>query len=129
MATKNMMYDHPAYLAVLPIQATIGTGSGTASEKFVAFTNMLVKSVTVIPTTAGTSNDVVSSIQISGTTTTTTAIGTFGSAATAFKNTALATAANLAQGDLFYLVKGTDATVAYTATFETVIVPSANVTA
>jgi hypothetical protein len=66
--TKSMSYDAPAYLAVLPV-ALAGTstlaggaqtglwaaGAGTISYKFVAFTNMIVKSVTTAcVTTVGT---------------------------------------------------------------------------
>lgn len=67
--TKNMAYDHPAYQVVFPI-ALAGTstlagsaqtgvwaaGANTASYKFVAFTNMIVKSVTTscFGTTVGT---------------------------------------------------------------------------
>lgn len=62
MASKNMMYDSPAYVAVLPI-SLIGTGTGGAgitgvsgqSNKFVAFANLFVKSVVTAATTVGTS--------------------------------------------------------------------------
>ena len=65
--TKSMAYDHPAYQAVMPValagtstlagsaQAGIWTaGASTISYKFVAFTNMIVKSVTTSQTTSGT---------------------------------------------------------------------------
>jgi hypothetical protein len=126
MATKNMGYDHPAYLAVNADLSQI-TGSGGAT-KFVAFTNMIVKSVTLKAVTAGTSNDVSSFIQISGTTTTTTALATIGSGVTTFTNVALATQPVLAQGDTYYVVKGTDATAVISAAIERVIQPLANVT-
>lgn len=127
MATKNMGYDNPAYLAVHQDVSSI-SGSG-GNTKFVAFTNMIVKSVTLKPTTAGTSNDISSFIQISGTTTTTTALATFGSGVATFTNVALATQPILAQGDTYYVVKGTDATAVISASIERVIQPLANVTA
>ena len=64
--SKNMAYDHAAYLTVFPVQLTgtgtlaggvqlpTMTGSGTLSNKFVAFTNMIVKSITTTATTVGT---------------------------------------------------------------------------
>lgn len=126
MATKSMAYDHPAYTAVSAYASSI-TGSGGAT-KFVAYTALTAKSVTLKPTTAGTSNDISSFIQISGTTTTTTAIATLGSGVTTFTNVAFATAPSLLQGDTFYVVKGTDATAVIAATIETVVPPGANVT-
>lgn len=62
MVTKNLAYDNPAYVAVLPIPL-VGTGTGGAgitgasgqSNKFVAFTDMLIKSVTLSASTVGTS--------------------------------------------------------------------------
>jgi len=69
MTLKNLAYDNPAYLAVLPIPLWGGTGTSTfsssvantligasgQSNKFVAFTNMLVKSITASAVTIGTS--------------------------------------------------------------------------
>src|SRR5215831_4207833 len=112
MATKNFAYDHPAYVAVASKDFAIAAGSGSASvPKFVAFTGLIAKSVTLKPMASGTSNDISSFIVISGTTTTTTALATIGSGVTTFTNVALpSTATNLLQGDTFYVVKGTDAT-------------------
>jgi len=127
MSTKSMSYDHPTYTAVDSFDGS-ATGNAGTTTKFVAFTAMLIKSATLKPTTAGTSNDVSSFIQISGTTTTTTAIATFGSGATTFTNVAFATAPSLAQGDTFYVVKGTDATAVISASLERLVTPGASVT-
>ena len=62
MTQKSLAYDDPAYLAVLPM-VLLGTGTGGAgitgasgqSNKFAAFTAMLVKSLTLSATTLGTS--------------------------------------------------------------------------
>lgn len=130
MATKSMAYDHPAYTGVASKDFAIAAGSGSASvPKFVAFTAKLIKSVTLKPTTAGTSNDIASLIQISGTTTTTTALATIGSGVTTFTQVALASNTALAQGDTYYIVKGTDATLALAGELEEVVSPGANVTA
>lgn len=128
MAVKSMGYDNPAYLAVHQDGSQIAAGSGATGTKYVAFTAGIIKSVTLKPIVAGTSNDVSSFIQISGTTTTTTALATFGSAATTFQNIALATQPVLAQGDTYYVVKGTDATLTLSASIERVVQPLANVT-
>lgn len=128
MSMKSMSYDHPAYTSVREQGFSIATGSGTASvPKFAAFTAKYLKSVTLKPTTASTSNDVASLIQISGTTTTTTAITTFGSGVATFTNVSLASV-SVAQGDTYYVVKGTDATAVYVGEFEVVTQPLASVT-
>lgn len=66
MTQKSMMYDSPVYQTVLPIQVFgtgtlaggIGiptmTGANAISNKYVAFTNMLIKSLTLQATTIGT---------------------------------------------------------------------------
>jgi hypothetical protein len=134
MATKNMAYDNPAYLAVLPLPTGSMTGSGGASTKYAAFTAMTVKSVTIAPAlgaNTATSNDVLSVLKISGTATTTTAYGTMGSGA-AFLNATPGTASNqvtLVQGDVFWAQKGTDASGTYAGMIETVINPLSNLTA
>jgi hypothetical protein len=132
MSVKSQSYDHPAYTAVrnLPIIGiTAGlTGSVATGLKYAAFTNEILKSVTIKPATASNSADVVSFIQISGTTTTTTALTTFGSGATTFTNVALATQPVLLQGDTYYVVKGTDTAAAYIGEFEVVTQPLANLT-
>lgn len=121
------VYDHPSYTVVREMSVGTVTGaSGSAGTKFSAFTAKLVKSVTLRPTTAGTSNDVPNFLSITGTTTTTTAIGTFGSGATAFQNAPLNIALN--QGDLYWVQKGTDATVVYVGELEVVTQPLAPVT-
>jgi hypothetical protein len=137
VSSKSMSYDHPAYTSVATKPIAIAAGSGAASSKFVAFAAKLVKSVTLKPTTAGTSGDIQSLIQISGTTTTTVALGTIGSGvttATQYQPTAAQNQAgtpylaSLNQGDTYYVVKGTDATMVLAGELEEVILPGANVT-
>lgn len=152
MATKNLAYDNPAYLAVLPIPltgsatATI-TGASTASAKFAAFTGMIVKSFTLSATTVGTSSvasNSVTAYKISnnGTTAVNTSTTTYALTATGIpgpNGTAVTTAAyvvnaipaapiSLAQGDLLYVTKGTDATEVVSVVAEALIQPFANVT-
>jgi hypothetical protein len=129
MATKNMSYDHPAYTTVRSAPFAIAAGaSGQSVPKYLAFTSEIVKSVTIKSTTTGTAADVISLIQISGTTTTTYGLGTYGSAATAFANYLPGSAANLIQGDTCYVVGGADATVVLAGNMEIVTTPGANVT-
>ena len=130
MATMNMAYDHPAYLARHTLSGGQVNGAAGVSTKFCAWTNLLIKSATFRPTTAGTSADVVNLVNISGTTTTTTALGTIGSGATAFSNLPVPAANQIQlQGDIFYFQKGTDATGTYAGvTLEALVQPLANVT-
>lgn len=129
MATKSMSYDHPAYTSVDTADGSM-TGSAGTTTKFVAFTAKLLKSVTLRPTSSSTSNDVTSLITVTGTTTTTTAIATFGSGVLTATNVALTTAAlpSLNQGDLFWCVKGTDASAVISVSIENVVAEFANVT-
>lgn len=132
MAQKQQAYDHPLYLAVLPVPTGQVNGAAGTSTKFAAFLDMKIKSVILRSTTAGTSADTVSIVSVTGTTTTTTAYGT-----------ATTTSANLGQiftptlpsgqvslgvGDLWYVQKGTDATSTYVGMVECVVNPSANPT-
>ncbi len=67
MTQKSMAYDSPVYQAVLPIPlygtSTLAGGANTPtmtgnvaqSSKYVAFTNMLIKSLNIVATTIGTS--------------------------------------------------------------------------
>ena len=179
MAVKSMGYDNPAYIAVLPIPL-LGTGTGGAgitgasaqSNKFAAFTNMLLKSVTVSAATIGTSTvssngvlfyritnngtTLVNTVTATYTLAPTGVVGANGTAVTTaayavnyVAGTGISTSAStsqvllnttspapgvlsynipLAQGDLGYIIKGTDATEVVWAVAETLIAPLANVT-
>lgn len=157
MATKSMSYDHAAYLAVLPqpVLATTGaliTGSATNSQKYTAFTQMLVKSLTAYASVLSTSADTALLFRITnnGTTAvnTVTATYTFGTALGSgayFGNTVLNTASAvstsaattqqltmgasplLQQGDQWFVQKGTDATTTLGYSAELAIVPLSNV--
>lgn len=126
MATKSMAYDAPAYQAVMPLGFNL-TGANGATAKFAAFTDMLVKSITVKATTAGTSNDVITSYKYSGTATTTQVLTTIGSGVVTGTN--VVSTFTLARGDVLGIVKGTDATAVYGVGVEMVIIPTADVTA
>lgn len=125
MATKKFRYDHPAYLQRF-LQGAALSGSGGA-HRFVAFTDMLVKSYQLKPTTNGTSNDTVTAFKLSGTTTSTHALCTYGSAAGT--STEVLGTFTLAKGDALSIVKGTDATGIIAAGIELSIAARAPVTA
>jgi len=124
MATKNMSYDHPAYLGVYPVGGNLTGASG--AYRFAAFAAMLVKSITLMPTTAGTAADVYTSYKISGTATTTSVLATF-TAAAAFQ--AFTSTFTLAAGDVIAVTKGADATGVTAVGIELAYVPGASVTA
>lgn len=129
MSTKSMSYDHPTYTAV-DNDSTSCSGNAGATTKFVAWSGLILKSVTLRPTTANGSSDVTSLITVVGTSTTTTALATYGSGAVTFTNVALtSTASNtLNQGDLYYVVKGTDTAGVISVAIERLVTPGANVT-
>jgi hypothetical protein len=158
MATRSFSYDHAAYLAVLPqpalsVAGALITGSGTNTQKYAAFTSMMVKSVTAYASVLSTSADnaLLFRITNNGTTaintvtcTYTLATPTLGSGAY-FGNSVLNTASAvgtsaatsnlltisgdpvLLQGDQWYVQKGTDATATLGYTVEMQILPLANV--
>lgn len=138
MTTKNLAYDHPAYTVVRGQALGSATGNGGASTiKYTAFIAEYVKSVNLHATVAPGASSVVSLIQVSGssTTTTTVGLGTIGTALTTATSTNYAPAsgtyalATLAQGDLVYVVNGTDTAGTFWPTLELVSVPLSNVTA
>lgn len=135
MTTKSMMYDHPAYVARSQNQFDAQVaGASKSYSKFIAFTALHVFSILTNAVTAGTSTytawngtstitatgDTVTAFKLTGTSTTT--YGPYANDATAGgvrryqisqvgigSNTADGGVA-LAQGDLFWLQRGTDAT-------------------
>lgn len=130
MAKKSMAYDHAAYVTREAFTGSL-SGSGGAA-RFAAFTNMRCKSITLKPSTAGTSNDVSTVILVNGTTTTTLATATFGSAASTGTNITLST--NATHGTFgtdgwLTVTKGTDATLVLQAAVEMEIIAGADVEA
>lgn len=137
MATKNMSYDHPAYLVrqgVMPSPAQSTAGAASVFGKFVAFTAMQAFAAQLTTITAGTTGvNSYNVLKISGTATSTLATSTLGTqTAGATTNIVLSTAAGgvaLLQGDILEVQSGTDATSVVLAGFEVQVQPLANVTA
>ena len=130
MAKKSMAYDHPMYVGREQLNGSL-SGSGGAA-RFAAFTTLRCKSLTVKPSTAGTSNDAGSAVLVDGTTTTTLATWTFGSAATTGTNVPLSTAAThgtFGTNGFLTLTKGTDATGVFQAAVEVETTAGADVEA
>ena len=120
MATKEMSYDArcaPAdcwWVEPCPVP--------TGYPKFAAHAAMIVKAVNTCVQTAGTSADHHYFYKVSGTTTSTTTLHSVASAATGAAQTL--TSNTLALGDLFYVAKGTDATLVEGCGIELQLIPA-----
>jgi hypothetical protein len=128
MATKSMSYDHPTYEArrVAPIKLPAGSASASIS-KFVAFTDIKVKSVNLVVQVLGTS-DTAGYDLLNGTTsfgaivTGTSAVGT--------ALTAVVSDQTLSSGGYIdFKTKAESATLAAEGYVEYEVIPGANVTA
>lgn len=160
MATKSMSYDHAAYLAVMrqnltDVTGKLLTGNATLSVKYAAFTQLLIKSVTITisPATATASASdqwLMYRITNNGTTAVNTVTATYtfngiGSGAyfsniTMVSATAVSTSAatsntlvigtspTVNQYDTWWFAKGADTAGTYCADVELAILPLANVT-
>lgn len=154
MTTKNMGYDHAAYLArMCQTVAAQVAGASKTYDKFVAFTNMHVFSIGATCVTAGTSTytawngtatvtttgtgDTLSGFKVSGTTTTTYGPYALDAAAGGFRRIQLSGTGigsstadggvGLLQGDLFYMQRGTDATAVQVPVMEYAVDPFASI--
>ena len=124
MATKNFSYDAPEYNVRKFHGATLTGASGRIS--LCAYQAMLVKSVQAAVITAGTVADTLTSYKITGTTTSTVALHTNTSATGNLGN--FTSTFTLAQGDVFQILKGSDATAVYSIGVELAAVTGADVT-
>ncbi len=154
MTTKNMAYDHPAYVARMQWQFdTQAAGASKAYGKFAAFTAMHVFAIGATTVTAGTSTytawngtatvtttgtgDTLAGIKVSGTSTSTYGPYALDAAAGGYRRIQISgTGAGsstadggvaLAQGDIFYVVRGTDTTAVEVPHMEYGIDPGATV--
>lgn len=134
MATKNMAYDHPAYLAVRGESAgEVGGAATTAYGKFASFTAQILRSVQVTVTTAGTASSACTIYRIAAGGTTTTSIGSYAMSTSAIGTTSNVLISNgslaLTKGDVLYIASGADATGKQAVAYELQLVPGADVTA
>ena len=139
--TKNMSYDNPAYLAVIPVLLGNATGANSSS-RFAVWTTMILKSVQISPVVAGTAtNAVFNLIRVSGTAlatgsdtialaTTTTLLATFTNNQIVTKNINTGTSTTISTftaGDVIWVAQATDATIQFAASAEFVLFPGASV--
>lgn len=124
MATKDYAYDHPEYGVTKFVGGRINGNAGGFG--FCAFQAMQIKSIQASVITAGTAADTLVSYKISGTTTTTVALHTNTAATGSLGN--FTSTFTLAQGDIFNILKGADATAVYALGVEIKVNPFAAVT-
>lgn len=128
MAKTSMSYDHPVYMNPYVYSGGTTVGASGISTKFAAFTAQKIKAVQYAANTVGTSSTTPLLFTKSGTATATTTLTAIASAATTAVDFALSTAVTLAAGDQFWITHGTDATIAISASIETLVIPGSNVT-
>ncbi len=128
MATKSMSYDHPTYVtrqaAALGLPAT---AASTAVNKFVAFTDMKIKSIQGAVNIAGTATAAGYDIYNG-----TSSVGAFtaGTSAAGSVLTAISSDITLASGGFLDVkTKADSATLAASLLLEYEIIPGASVTA
>ena len=130
MALKSMAYDHPAYTTPLTVGGTIAAGSGS-QFKFVAWANLVVKSISLQADGAGTgaAQDIPLLHRISNAGTTTTSLANLGTwTAAQFFSANTQGTFTFTKGDSFAITKGTDATVKYACGVEMFVAPGADLT-
>jgi len=134
MTTKNLTYDHVAYLTRLG--AAMGEAGGAATTqyaKFAAFTALQAWSAQLTVTTAGTTTaHGFQVVKISGTATTALGTATLGTSTAGATQNLLFTSTNgvsLSQGDILAAISLADAAGKAAISYEHSLQPFANVTA
>lgn len=127
MATKSMAYDHPTYVARRMAAIKLPAGSASASiSKFVAFTDIKVKSINLVVQVAGTA--AAAGYDVLNGTTSFGAI-TAGTSAAASVLTAVVSDQTLSSGSYIdFKTKADSATLAAEGYVEYEIIPGASVT-
>lgn len=136
MATKSMAYDHPAYLVPVTPSFTTTAGASGVGAKFLAFTDLVMKSATATLATTGTLT-AAGNMQLTfqkRSTNGTTSVGfvnlnPFGTATVNPVGTQVALTGTLTKGEQLVAVSGTDATMVAVVSYELYLAPGANVTA
>ena len=129
MGTRNLQYDHPAYLTPYIFSGNTTVGANGVSQKFAAFTAMKIHACLTSPTIASTAAGSQPLLYtISGTTTATATLTVLTSAARTPLLNDLATNITLAQGDQMYVTHGTDATASLAIALECYVTPGATLT-
>ena len=131
MTTKNLCYDHPAYLVPVVYSGSTAVGANGVSTKFAAFTAMKVKQVVHAPnlalvTTAAGSQPLLYTQSGTATATTTLTVVTSAAYTAAVDDV---TDVTLAAGDVFWYTHGTDATTSRSVAIECALIPGAAIAA
>jgi hypothetical protein len=130
MATKNMAYDHPAYVTPVIYSGMSTAGANGVTTKWAAYTAQKIMSVTytqVVLSTAAGSQPLL--YYKTGTNTGTSTLTVLSSGSATAINLAIATPISLIQGDWFYFTHGTDGTATVAVAVETNVIPGSNITA
>ena len=139
MTKKSMSYEHAAYTSRQIGAVAALAGNANVTAKYVAFTDMLLKSATIVVTVAGTSTGAAgaatgftfNAITNSGTTTTSVGYAQFGSSAAYVTSTNIVLASGtqaLAEGEIITAKSGSDAVIVVDVAYEMVVSPGADVT-
>lgn len=143
VSTKQQAYDDVAYRTPIIFSSNVPATLNSPSQKFLAYTTMLIKSFTVMCTAMGTcggsdiANGSLYAVKIiSGTATQTYGVNTWGTVGAGFTNGTFTatqtlwptTAGTLNAGDVLYAQKGTDSTLQAICTFEMYVSPGASLT-
>lgn len=123
--SKQLGYDHPAYITPVIMAGQTTVGANGVSPKFAAFTALQVRAVNATPNVASTSASQPLMFVKSGTATTTTTLTALTSAAITNMTNVLSTAVGLTQGDQVWMTHGTDATAVLSFAIEAYPVPGA----
>ena len=136
-------YDDVQYRTPIFHQGNIAAALNSKTTKFVAATDMIIKSMSVFVTVMGTAggsditNGQIYGVKIvGGTGTLTTVFSTWGTVGAGFTNGTMTTtqtrwevaSSTLRAGDVLYAQKGTDSTLQADVAFELFIVPGASLT-
>lgn len=109
--SKQLSYDHNAYLTPVAFYGQTTVGASGVSPKFAAFTALQIRACMLTPNVASTAAGSQPLLFVkSGTATTTTTLTALTSAAITPLPNLLATAVSLVAGDQVWVTHGTDAT-------------------
>lgn len=124
--SKQLAYDHHAYLTPVAFLGQTTVGANGVSPKFAAFTALQIRACLVTPNVASTAAGSQPFMYVkSGTATATSTLTVLTSAAITPLPNLLATAVTLVAGDQVWVTHGTDATAVLSVGIEMYPVPGA----
>jgi thiamine monophosphate kinase len=127
--TRNMAYDHPAYLVPMHMGGANAAGANAVSSRFAAVTDMIAKSFSATVITAGTNtNATLALVKVLGTSTSTLGSVTLSTSVAGVSTNVLCTASSISEGDVVWVQGGSDATGVFAVGLELYITPGASLT-